>query len=203
MAELVESAARRAEQGWDTREIAPGMTPVLPEEFAYALAHRTQKLVAEILASSEPSRNKPVVGAAPVATEGPSPDLDPGTPRNEPVAAAPAREPAAPEVSRNEPAHPRNMSAKKAREFTAGARLVSRDRETHSYDLITGDGTVIGHVEPSYKAGRRSGWTGWAAGVGRASGQQARSTRDEAGVDALGQWIRIVTAKPRRAVTGG
>ncbi|MCZ4086546.1 hypothetical protein [Streptomyces antarcticus] len=90
------------------------------------------------------------------------------------------------------------MSEKKAREFTAGAHLVSRDRETHHYEVVTSDGTVVGHVKPHYKAGRRHGWNGWAAGSYQSSFMQAHSTRDQAGADALGQWIRIVTAKPRR-----
>ncbi|MFZ3467475.1 hypothetical protein ACODT3_39800 [Streptomyces sp. 4.24] len=90
------------------------------------------------------------------------------------------------------------MSQEKAREFIAGAHLVSRDRETHYYEVVTSDGTVVGHVKPGYKAGRRHGWNGWAAGSFRSSSLQTHSTRDQAAVDALGQWIRIVTAKPRR-----
>lgn len=92
----------------------------------------------------------------------------------------------------------RPMSQKKAREFIADAHLVLRDRETRQYDVVTGDGTVLGHVEPAYKAGRRSGWNGWAAGHVRSSTLSVHSTWDQAGAEALRQWILFATAKPRR-----
>ncbi|GAA1596288.1 hypothetical protein [Streptomyces globosus] len=91
----------------------------------------------------------------------------------------------------------RPMSQKKAREFVDDARLVLRDAETRHYEVVTGDGTVLGHVEPAYKAGRRSGWNGWAAGSTPSSARPAQPTRDQAGVEVLRQWIAMATAKPR------
>ncbi|AXE28289.1 hypothetical protein C0216_33075 (plasmid) [Streptomyces globosus] len=91
----------------------------------------------------------------------------------------------------------RPMSQKKAREFIAGAHLVLRDRETRHYEVVTESGTVLGHVEPAYKAGRRSGWNGWAAGSIHSSTLPAHPTRDQAAAEALRQWIALATAKPR------
>lgn len=187
----VEMAASGSESGWDVSE-----SRVTADDVAFAIRYRADKLAEAVLASVPPSRSEaPVLVAEAGETPTSSPALE--TSRNEPLAApSPTPVPAAPEAARNEPARP--MSQKKAREFTAGAHLVSRDRETHRYEVVTSDGTVVGHVQPSYKAGRRHGWNGWAAGSFRSSSLQAHSTRDQAGADALGQWIRIVTAKPRR-----
>ncbi len=91
----------------------------------------------------------------------------------------------------------RPMSQKKAREFIADAHLVLRDRETRHYEVVTESGTVLGHVEPAYKTGRRSGWNGWAAGSIPSSHLPAHPTRDQAGAEALRQWIALATAKPR------
>ncbi|MFE9465405.1 hypothetical protein ACFYNW_17330 [Streptomyces virginiae] len=97
-----------------------------------------------------------------------------------------------------DPAKPkRPMSQKTAREFIADAHLVLRDRETRHYEVVTASGTVLGHVEPAYKTGRRSGWNGWAAGSVRSSTLSVHSTRDQAGAEALRQWIALAAAKPR------
>ncbi|MGW7438236.1 hypothetical protein [Streptomyces sp. NPDC054849] len=89
------------------------------------------------------------------------------------------------------------MSAKQANAVAAGATLVSRDRATYSWDVVAADGSILGHVEPAYQAGRRRGWQGWATQLTRSSDPHRHPTRDAAGADALGQWIRLVTAKPR------
>ncbi|MEW1640322.1 hypothetical protein AB0469_40505 [Streptomyces sp. NPDC093801] len=72
-----------------------------------------------------------------------------------------------------------------------------RDRDTRHYEVVTEGGAVLGHVEPAYKAGRRSGWRGWAAGSIPSSTLSVQPTRDQAGVEALRQWIALATAKPR------
>ncbi|MFJ7589089.1 hypothetical protein ACIQZO_17255 [Streptomyces sp. NPDC097617] len=90
------------------------------------------------------------------------------------------------------------MSAKQANAVAAGATLVSTDRETSSRDVVAADGSNLGHVEPTYQAGRRKGWQGWATRLTPSSNPHRHPTREAAGADALGQWIRIVTAKPRR-----
>ncbi|MER6318848.1 hypothetical protein ABT237_34585 [Streptomyces sp. NPDC001581] len=91
------------------------------------------------------------------------------------------------------------MSQKKAREFIADAHLVLRDRETRHYEVVTESGTVLGHVEPAYKAGRRSGWNGWAAGSIRSAALPVHATRAEV----LRRWIALATAKPRPLSTLG
>ncbi|MER6200639.1 hypothetical protein ABT234_25150 [Streptomyces sp. NPDC001586] len=85
----------------------------------------------------------------------------------------------------------------------ADAHLVLRDRETRHYEVVAEHGTVLGHVEPAYKAGRRSGWNGWAAGSTPSSTRPAHATRDQAGAEALRQWIALATAKPRSSQKGG
>ncbi|NXY93839.1 hypothetical protein HYE82_05405 [Streptomyces sp. BR123] len=89
----------------------------------------------------------------------------------------------------------RPMSQKTAREFIADAHLVLRDRETRHYEVVTERGTVFGHVEPAYKAGLRSGW---AAGTIRPANLPVHATRDQAGAEALRQWIALAIAKPRQ-----
>lgn len=185
----VEWAALHAESGWADSE-----SGVTPDDIAFAIRHRADKLAEAVLASVESSRNE---SSAPAEDEAANETPAPGAEGGEPVVVPPPSEtPAAAKPSRNEQVRP--MSQKKAREFTAGAHMVSRDRETHHYEVVTSDGTVVGHVEPSYKAGRRYGWNGWAEGSVRSSTLRTHATRDEAGADALGQWIRTATAKPRR-----
>ncbi|MFD6874335.1 MULTISPECIES: hypothetical protein [unclassified Streptomyces] len=48
----------------------------------------------------------------------------------------------------------------------------------------------------STSAGRRSGWSGWAAGSIRSSALPAHATRDQAGAEVLRQWIALAKAKP-------
>ncbi|MFZ3494713.1 hypothetical protein ACODT5_16075 [Streptomyces sp. 5.8] len=91
----------------------------------------------------------------------------------------------------------RPMSQKKAREFIADAHLVLRDREARHYEVVTERGTVLRHVEPAYKAVRRSGWNGWAAGSIRSSALSVHATRGQAGAEAPRQWFALATAKPR------
>jgi hypothetical protein len=84
-------------------------------------------------------------------------------------------------------------------EATAGtATLTTADRETSTYDLVTSDGTVIGHVAPGYRAGRRTGWHGWAADMAAPGGAGRYRTRDEASTAAAAQWVRLATAPARR-----
>lgn len=92
----------------------------------------------------------------------------------------------------------RPMSQKTARAFIADAHLVLRDRETRHYEVVTDAGVVLGHVEPAYKAGRRSGWNGWATGTIPSSTLPVHATRDQAGAEALRQWIALATTKPRQ-----
>ncbi|MFD9226164.1 hypothetical protein ACFWDI_40685 [Streptomyces sp. NPDC060064] len=60
VAELAESAARRAEQRWDT---TPGLShqprPATPEAARDALSHWVRQLAEAIRASAPPSRNEP------------------------------------------------------------------------------------------------------------------------------------------------
>ncbi|MEV7445678.1 hypothetical protein AB0O22_31850 [Streptomyces sp. NPDC091204] len=91
----------------------------------------------------------------------------------------------------------RPMSQKRAREFINDAHLVLRDPETRHYEVVTRAGVVLGHVEPSYKSGRRSGWNGWAEGSIRSLTLSVHPTRDQAGAEALRQWMTLATAKPQ------
>ncbi|RLV01327.1 hypothetical protein CTZ27_12560 [Streptomyces griseocarneus] len=204
MADLVDDAARGAGTGWgrssEPTHVAPGTAA---EEIAAAIRRLADTIANAVLAGAEPSRNEPprkapTVDETPVQPDAPKPPADLPS-----ATTASSRKLAAPNSSRNEPAWPKRMSQKKAREFIADARVVSSDRETYSYNVVTGDGVVIGHIEPSYKAGRRNGWHGWAAGAGWSSALRVHATRNQAAVDALGQWLRCVTARSRRSADGG
>lgn len=65
------------------------------------------------------------------------------------------------------------------------------------------DGTVLGHVEPSYGGSSRSGRNGWKYLVAHmfvSSGPY--KTRDTAAVQCALSWIRLATAPVRNTLTG-
>ncbi|MFJ4013971.1 hypothetical protein [Streptomyces sp. NPDC090026] len=200
LAEAVDWAARRVRAGWDSAEVAPGASPAAPDDIAWAIRHRANKLAEAVAASSPQSEPEgaTVLVSEPASIETPS--------RDEPAEGAPAAElvsagsDAGASRDAPKPARRKRLSAKRAREVAEGATLISDDKEQHTYKVVAADGTLLGRVAPMYKTGRRSGWQGWAADLNRPSqaSQRGHATRDRAAVDALGQWIRIVTAKPNR-----
>jgi hypothetical protein len=98
-------------------------------------------------------------------------------------------------------AQPLRLTRKKALALLDTAELVKdeKHRENNTWHLVAADGTVIGHIAPSYGGASRSGrngWHGWAHGTTR--NQERHPTRDAAAVAASGAWLQAVTAKPHR-----
>ncbi|MFF4763351.1 hypothetical protein [Streptomyces sp. NPDC001292] len=97
---------------------------------------------------------------------------------------------------------PQRLAKKKARAVVDAAELVRHPehRDNHGWILRSGD-TVIGHVEPTYGGASRSGRNGWTGRLGGHVGPRRR-TRDEAAVDLALRWVQLVTAAPKRTITG-
>jgi hypothetical protein len=72
-------------------------------------------------------------------------------------------------------------------------------RDTHRWDLIAEDGTVLGYVEPSYGGTGRTGRNGWNAGSLAVSGPY--KTCEEAAPQCALAWTRVATAPVRRTLT--
>ncbi|WP_143660462.1 hypothetical protein [Streptomyces sp. JHA26] len=97
------------------------------------------------------------------------------------------------------PARHKRLSQKAARATAGSARLVKAadHRDTHRWNLVTEDGTVLGHVEPSYGGTGRTGRNGWnhrLVGSFTAGGGPVR-TREEAALQCALAWIRVATAR--------
>ncbi|MFE7941961.1 hypothetical protein ACFU46_32075 [Streptomyces griseoincarnatus] len=95
------------------------------------------------------------------------------------------------------PARRRRLSQKAARAVADSARLVkgADHRDTHRWELIAEDGTMLGYVEPSYGGTGRTGRNGWNYRL--ADSFMARGpyrTREEAALQCALAWIRVATA---------
>ncbi|MEV0926905.1 hypothetical protein AB0I99_17565 [Streptomyces spongiicola] len=97
---------------------------------------------------------------------------------------------------------PQKLAQNKARAVVNAAELVRHPdhRENHRWILRSGD-TVLGYVEPTYGGTSRSGRNGWTGRLGGISGRRC-TTRDAAALDLAERWIRVVTAVPKRTITG-
>ncbi|MEU6011893.1 hypothetical protein [Streptomyces sp. NPDC047453] len=97
---------------------------------------------------------------------------------------------------------PQKLARKKARAIIDAAELVRHPehRDNHRW-ILRSDDTVIGYVEPTYGGASRSGRNGWAGRLGGHPGPRCR-TRDGAAVDLAARWVRLVTAAPKRTITG-
>ncbi|MFJ3930192.1 hypothetical protein [Streptomyces sp. NPDC090029] len=124
---------------------------------------------------------------------------------------APAAAPSPDETSRDDSAagepegiepRPQKLAKKKARAIVDAAELVRHPehRDNHRWILRSGD-TVLGYVEPTYGGASRSGRNGWTSRLGGSPGRRS-ATRNRAAADLAGRWIRVVTADPRRTLTG-
>ncbi|GAB2965917.1 hypothetical protein [Streptomyces heilongjiangensis] len=186
---VVSTAAALAERQW-----AGGATP---EDSANAVRVLAERVAAAVLASApKTSRSEPdpeaVAEVPPADTAGPAaarvpqdqaPDLD-----------------AEPSRARRAPARRKPLSQKAARAVADSARLVkgADHRDTHRWDLAAEDGTVLGHVVPSYGGTGRTGRNGWTyrlAGSSARSGGRPYKTRDEAAVQCALSWMRVATAR--------
>ncbi|WP_331763568.1 hypothetical protein OH738_40700 (plasmid) [Streptomyces hirsutus] len=103
------------------------------------------------------------------------------------------------------PARRKRLSQKTARAVADGARLAkdADHRDTHRWNLIAEDGTVLGHVEPSYGGTGRSGRNGWnyrLADTFVSDGPY--KTREAAAVQCALAWTRVATTPVRRTLTG-
>jgi hypothetical protein len=193
----VEAAAWRAAQDWDTDTSGalPGHRRTMPADAVAAVRSLAEQTVAAILTSApETSRNEPAP-AAPVATA-PAPAAPPARPK--------PTGPAAPEPSRNEPQTVparKRMSRKAALAVADSAQLVkdADHRDNHVWHVVAEDGTVLGHVEPSYGGTSRSGRNGWAYRTAESSVSKGpHPTRDAAGIQCSLAWVRGVTTPARR-----
>ncbi|AWI31241.1 hypothetical protein [Streptomyces tirandamycinicus] len=97
---------------------------------------------------------------------------------------------------------PQKLAQNKARAVVNAAELVRHPdhRENHQWILRSGD-TVLGYVEPTYGGTSRSGRNGWTGRLGGIAGRRC-TTRDAAALDLAERWIRVVTAVPKRTITG-
>lgn len=102
------------------------------------------------------------------------------------------------------PARRKRRSQKAARAVADSASLVKNadHRDNHRWDLVAEDGTVLGHVEPSYGGTGRTGRNGWNYRLGKSfvGGGPCR-TREDAAVQCALAWIRAATAPVRRTLT--
>ncbi|WP_331763643.1 hypothetical protein OH738_40910 (plasmid) [Streptomyces hirsutus] len=140
--------------------------------------------------AADPAPSRPEV-------QTPSPELsrDDSVPSSPQPAGAPAK---------TAPARRTRLSQKAARAVANSARLIkgADHRDTHRWDLIAEDGTVLGHVEPSYGGTGRTGRNGWNHRLAEslaASGPY--KTREEAALQCALAWIRVATAPLRRTLT--
>ncbi|MFF6815179.1 hypothetical protein ACFZAG_35635 [Streptomyces sp. NPDC012403] len=102
------------------------------------------------------------------------------------------------------PARRKRLSQKAARALADSARLVKDvdHRDTHRWNLIAEDGTVLGHVEPSYGGTGRTGRNGWNHRLADSLAVGGPyKTREEAVLQCALAWIRLVTAPVRRTLT--
>jgi hypothetical protein len=219
LADAIDRAARRAADGWhapeaDDAEAARLQGRAEAARAALAIAQYVESVVVPTILASAPavSRDEPEPrpAAAPTAA-GPG-----GSSRDEPVAAVPApvtpEGPAAePGSSRDEPAvkaaaRRKRLTQKAARAVADSARLVKDvdHRDNHRWNVVAGDGAVLGHVEPSYGGTGRTGRNGWKyrdAGTFVSGGPY--KTREDAAVQCALSWMRLATAPVRNTITGG
>lgn len=97
---------------------------------------------------------------------------------------------------------PQRLARKRALAIAEAAELVRspEHQETRQWVLRSGD-TVLGMVEPTYGGVSRSGRNGWTSRLAGATGQR-RPTRQDAATDLADRWLRLVTATPKRTITG-
>jgi hypothetical protein len=93
---------------------------------------------------------------------------------------------------------PQKLPKKKAAAVLDAAELVRHPdyQDNHRWILRSGD-VLIGYVVPSYGGASRSGRNGWVGSLGGAPGPRCHS-RDGAKMDLAAQWLRLVTATPKR-----
>jgi hypothetical protein len=142
------------------------------------------------------------------------PSRDDAVPAQPPAAARRPRRPAKTSRDDSAPAaesapagrgiepRPQKLPKKKANAILEAAELV-RDpehRENHRWILRSGE-TVLGYVEPSYGGASRSGRNGWVGRLGGTPGDR-RPTRNAAAENLAYSWFRLVTATPKRTITG-
>ncbi|MER6151337.1 hypothetical protein [Streptomyces hirsutus] len=153
--------------------------------------HRLEAPTAAVIdLAADPAPSRPEVQAPP-----PEPSRDDSVPSSPQPAGAPEK---------TAPARRKRLSQKAARALADSARLVkdADHRDTHRWNLIAGDGTVLGYVEPSYGGTGRTGRNGWNHRLAQslaASGPYR--TREEAALQCALAWIRVATVPLRRTLT--
>ena len=214
LAAAIEHAALRAAKDWDTTELVQGIPRyATPSNVAADIRSLTDRVVAAVLASTPASsRNGPEPGTDPAdAVTAPT-----GSFRDEPTTAVPA--PTTPESpatdtgsSRNDPpvkpvpARRKRLTQKAARAIADSAQLVKDPghRDNHRWNVVADDGTVLGHVEPSYGGTSRSGRNGWKYRLRDSfGGHGPYKTREQTAVHCALAWVRVATAPVHRTLTG-
>ncbi|OIJ85218.1 DUF4158 domain-containing protein [Streptomyces colonosanans] len=153
--------------------------------------HRSKvPAVAVVDLATDPTPSRAKVQAPP-----PEPSRDDSVPSSPQPAGTPAM---------TAPARRKRLSQKAARAVADSARLFkdADHRDTHRWNLIAEDGTVLGHVEPSYGGTGRTGRNGWnyhLADSPAVSGPY--KTREDATLQCALAWIRVATAPLRRTLT--
>ena len=211
LAELIDQAARRAADGWNSPEADDAESAQLQgraeaARAALALTAYVQSVVVPTILASAPetSRDEPQPPPASTLTAASS-----AASRNEPAGAegpvsvpGPSRdEPAVKKATR--PARRKRLSQRAARAIADNSHLVRDER--HEGWLLRDDetGTVLGHIEPSYGGTSVSGRNGWTY---RVDGSFARTgpyrTRNNAAVQCALSWMRLATVPVHSTITG-
>ncbi|MFH9575622.1 hypothetical protein ACH4MG_34425 [Streptomyces sp. NPDC017454] len=133
------------------------------------------------------------------------PDVQDQSPESSRDDSVPSSPPSASAREKTATARRKRMSQKAARDLADSARLVkdADHRDTHRWNLIAEDGTVLGQVEPSYGGTGRTGRNGWNYRHARSFAVSGPyKTREEAALHCALAWIRVATAPVRGTPTG-
>ncbi|WFB82572.1 MULTISPECIES: hypothetical protein [Streptomyces] len=96
------------------------------------------------------------------------------------------------------------LSQKAARALADSANLVkdADHRDTHRWNLVAEDGTLLGHLEPSYGGTGRTGRNGWNHRLAQSFAVRGPyKTREEAALHCALAWVRVATVPVRRTLT--
>lgn len=179
LARTIEHAALRAEQHWPPNSH--------PDYMASAVRFDVARVIDAILATAPAcsSRDEPTTAVLAPATPGGT-AANTGPSRNDPPAKVPARR--------------KRLTQKAAQAVADSAQLVKdpNHRDNHRWNVVAADGTVLGHVVPSYGGASRSGRNGWKyRAADMVVGVGPYKTREGAAVQCTLSWMRAATAPAR------
>lgn len=193
LADRLAAAARRLAEALSAEQLPDASDLGVVAQIPVVLTARARKAVSPVAVVDQ------ATAAAPAPSEVQAPPTEPSR-DDSPPAFPPDRQ--APKRTR--PALRKRLSQKAARAVADSARLVkdADHRDTHRWNLIAEDGTVLGHVEPSYGGTGRAGRNGWNYRLTESFAVSGPyKTRKEAALQCAMAWIRVVTAPVRRTLT--